>query len=248
MLAFKRSPDELLLALPAELLPTTLKRLSMFVLRAKCKLTDASAELALWGLAGDSARRLLGADAPADIWGVTPVGNALVLRLPDALVDGHRLPRYALLQEAAAAAPALPALTADSWQWLEVQAGLAWVRTATVEQFVPQMINLELLGGVNFQKGCYPGQEIVARSQYLGKLKRRMFLGTTRGAVPLPGSDVIAGGGTAEPCGQVVLAAPAPDGSVELLFESQTAAAQAGGLSVGGAPLEQLPLPYSIPG
>src|SRR6185436_13673479 len=143
----------------------------MFVLRAKCKLSDDSAAWAVWGLSGAQARDwLAGAGAaPADVWSVGRLalpggGEALATRLPD---DGLT-PRFLLLQPADAPAPALPVIDPEEWQGLDVTAGLAWVRQGTVEQFVPQMLNLELLGGVNFQKGCYPGQEIVARSQDRG--------------------------------------------------------------------------------
>jgi folate-binding protein YgfZ len=117
----------------------------------------------------------------------------------------------------------------------------------TWEHFVPQMVNLELVGGVNFKKGCYPGQEVVARSQYLGKLKRRMHLGRVAGEAPAPGADVSTPDGH-EPCGEVVLAAADPVlGGALLLFESQTAAVQAGTLRVGGQPITVLPLPYALP-
>lgn len=249
MLAFKRDANEMLLALPAELLPTTLKRLSMFVLRAKCKLSDASADLALWGLAGEAARESLGADAPAEVWGVTHTSNALALRLPDALVEGVTVPRYALLQAADAPAPALPALAPDTWQWLEVQAGLTWVRSATVEQFVPQMINLELLGGVNFQKGCYPGQEVVARSQYRGTVKRRTLqFAVDGGGAAQIGQEIFHSADPEQPAG-LVAAVGSHGGQVLLLAEVKLAALEAGSLhlaSANGPQLSQRALPYAI--
>ena len=124
--------------------------------------------------------------------------------------------------------------------------GVPRVLPATWEAFVPQMVNLEVVGGVSFRKGCYPGQEVVARSQYLGKLKRRMALGYVDGPAPPPGADVLASD-RVEPCGQVVLAAPAPSGGAHLLFECQTAAVEAGGLAVGGVPIAVGPLPYVLP-
>lgn len=248
MLAFKRSPDELLLAMPAELLPTTLKRLSMFVMRAKCKLSDASAELALWGLAGEAARVSLGESAPTAVWSVAHIGNSLALRLPDALVDGATVPRYALLQAADAPAPALPALTAESWQWLEVQAGQAWVRTATVEQFVPQMINLELLGGVNFQKGCYPGQEIVARSQYRGTIKRRTLPFALESGSAQIGQEIFHSADPEQPAG-LVAGVGSHEGQVLLLAEVKLAAMDEGTLHLGSASgpmLAPRALPYAL--
>jgi folate-binding protein YgfZ len=119
------------------------------------------------------------------------------------------------------------------------------VVAGTSELFVPQMVNFESVDGVNFRKGCYPGQEVVARSQYLGKLKRRMFAGHGDGVPPEPGADVVPAAG-GEPCGQVVLAAPDGAGGFDLLFESQTAAVEAGPVAVGGATLALRALPYAL--
>jgi folate-binding protein YgfZ len=245
MLAVKTGADEVLLALPAELLPATLKRLSMFVLRAKCKLSDASAALAVWGLAGPAASAWLGDAAPADVWDVAAVGAAFAVRLPDA--QGQVL-RYMLLQPADTAAPALPALPEADWQWLEVQAGLAWVRGATVEQFVPQMINLELLGGVNFQKGCYPGQEIVARSQYRGTIKRRTQLFAIDGAEAQVGQELFHSADPEQPAG-LVAAAARREGQALILAEVKLAALEGGSLHLGSATgpvLQQQALPYVV--
>lgn len=115
------------------------------------------------------------------------------------------------------------------------------------------MVNFELVEGVNFKKGCYPGQEVVARSQYLGKLKRRMSLARLEDmepdpleSPPAPGQDVVPSGG-GEPAGMVVMAARHPDGPIELLFESPLAALQGAGLTVDGRTLRLLDLPYGIP-
>ena len=107
------------------------------------------------------------------------------------------------------------------------------------------MLNFESVDGVNFRKGCYPGQEIVARSQYLGKLKRRMFAAHGVGDVPAPGADVLPSAG-GEPCGQVVLAAPDGAGGFDVLFESQTAALEAGQVAVAGVTLSGRALPYAL--
>src|SRR5690606_24488531 len=127
--------------------------------------------------------------------------------------------------------------------------------------FVPQMVNFELVGGVSFRKGCYPGQEVVARTQYLGKLKRRMYLGVGEGAPPASGADVSTdSSGSVEPVGQVVLAAALPGADRYLvLFEARIDAAgapweapgdagrAAAALSIGESRLTQLPLPYPVP-
>jgi len=256
MVAFKPAADAVLLALPAELLPTTQKRLSMFVLRAKCKLTDASAGQAggwaVWGLAGPAAQQWLGADGAAAPWSALsktlPDGRlAWATRLPDAGVQAGAVPRYLLLAPADAQGPVLPAISASDWAALDVASGLAWVRSATVEQFVPQMLNLELLGGVNFQKGCYPGQEIVARSQYRGTIKRRTFAFACE-AQAQPGQEVFHSEDPEQPAGLVASVAAQGQGSL-LLVETKLAALQSGSLHLGsaqGPALTQQALPYQI--
>jgi folate-binding protein YgfZ len=128
-----------------------------------------------------------------------------------------------------------------------VQSGVARIVAATVEQFVPQMVNLELVGGVNFQKGCYPGQEVVARSQYRGTLKRRAFLVRSRGPLA-PGVEVFHSADPAQPAGKVVLAASAPDGGHAALVELKIAATHGPGeLRAGAAVLSTTALPYALP-
>lgn len=241
----RRSADELLLACSADLLAPTLKRLSMFVLRAKCKLSDASADLAVHGLVGAGAQRWLGETAPVGAWGTGRLGDASVVRLPDAL----GLPRHLLIQSASAAAPDLPALDSASWAWLEVRSAVPRIAAATVEQFVPQMVNFELVGGVNFQKGCYPGQEVVARSQYRGTLKRRAMLFDSDAPLQ-PGQEVFHDADPSQPAGMVVLAAPRPGGGWTALVEVKLAALEGGRLHAGAvdaAVLTPLTLPYAIP-
>ncbi len=240
-IVWKLADDELLLACAASVLPAVLERLSMFVLRAQCKLTDASAELSLLGATGASAAARLG-DAPA--WGVRAAPGGTAVRLPD--VDG--LPR-ALLAVAPADAPAAD-LPADGWRLLDVRSGIPTIEAATVEQFVPQMLNYELIGGVDFQKGCYPGQEIVARSHYRGTIKRRMFLFECD-ALARPGQEVFHSGDASQPAGMVVNAAPLPGGECSAaLVEVKLAALDGGELHLGsieGAALRRAALPYTVP-
>lgn len=237
---WRRGPEEILLACSADLLPAVLKRLTMFVLRAKCKLADASAEWPLWGLAGEAA-----AAAPAAAWARASVGAADVLRLPDAVVAGRAVPRALW---AGAEAPAGTPLEAAAWRWLEVHSGVARITAATAEQFVPQMVNLELVGGVNFQKGCYPGQEVVARSQYRGTLKRRGHI--VEAAVALqPGQEVFHSADPDQPAGMVVLAG-AWGGRHAALVELKLAALAGGSLHAGAADgpvLTPGALPYAFP-
>lgn len=256
MVAFKPAPDTVLMALPAELLPATQKRLSMFVLRAKCKLADASRGTpdgwTVWGLAGAAAESWLGAEAPEAVWAATPKAlaegqQAWITRLPDAAVEVGTVKRYLALVPDSLVLDGLPALAPQAWAGLDVAAGLAWVRGATVEQFVPQMINLELLGGVNFQKGCYPGQEIVARSQYRGTIKRRAFAFACDAAATI-GQEVFHSGDPAQPAGLVAAVAPLGSGSL-VLVETKLTALEDGSLHLGsdtGPVLQQQALPYDI--
>jgi len=251
---WRADTDSLLLACSADLLPATLKRLSMFVLRAKCKFSDAGAELQVVGLAGEAATRWLGDAAPAAVWGRADLGPAQVVRLPDAVVAGAAIARYLYAAPAGQPAPAaddLPPLAPDTWAWLEVQSGVPRIVAATGEQFVPQMVNLELLDGVNFQKGCYPGQEIVARSQYRGTLKRRSFLfEVADGTAAAPGQEVYASDDAAQPAGMVVNAAPSPAGGFTALVELKLTALDAPGLHLGAADgpvLRRIELPYALP-
>jgi tRNA-modifying protein YgfZ len=234
---WKLGPDDELLACSASVLPATLKRLSMFVLRAQCKLSDASAEFGLHGLVGDSARALIG-NAP--VWTQRAIDAGTLVRLPD--VDG--VMRCML---AASAAPTAPALAADTWRALEVGSGIPLIEAATVEQFVPQMLNYEIVGGVDFKKGCYPGQEVVARSHYRGSIKRRMFLFECTAPL-VAGQEIFHSADAGQPAGMVVNAAPWTTGSVALV-EVKLAALDAGTLhagSAGGAVLNQRELPYAV--
>ena len=234
--------DEILLACSADLLPAALKRLSMFVLRAKCKLSDASAEMAIHGLAGSAATRWLGDAAPAAPWSRTEVAGGLAVRLPDA----EGVARYLWLAAADAPAPALPALAADAWGWLEVASGVVRIVAATAEQFVPQMVNFELVGGVDFRKGCFPGQEVVARSQYRGTLKRRAAL--VQADAPLaPGQEVFHSADAGQPAGLVALAASLDGGRHAAIVELKIAALESGELRAGDSLLSPVALPYKIP-
>ena len=237
--------DTIDLACSADLLAPTLKRLSMFVLRAKCKLSDGSAEVALYGLAGAVATAWLGDSAPARPWATLPAGPGRAVRLPDAAGQA----RYLLTLPADAPAPALPALAADDWAWLEVKSGVVRIVAATAEQFVPQMVNLELVGGVNFQKGCFPGQEIVARSQYRGTLKRRL-MAFDSDAPLAAGQEVFHSADPGQPAGLVALAAARPGGGGSALIEIKLAALDSGSLHAGrvdGPLLDRGALPYTIP-
>ena len=245
LLVWRPDPEAFLLACSADLLAPTLKRLSMFVMRAKCKLSDASDAVVVYGLSGAAATAWLGAHAPRAPGQYIAAAGGQALRLADTVGQA----RYLLVVSAETPAPALPALSLDAWQWLEVSSGVARIVAATTEQFVPQMINFELLGGVNFQKGCYPGQEIVARSQYRGTVKRRAFVFDSASTAQ-PGQEVFHSGDAAQPAGMVINAASVA-GSHRVLVEVKLAALEAGTLHLGatdGPALQRLdPQPYPVP-
>jgi folate-binding protein YgfZ len=240
--------DELLLACSADLAPAMVKRLSMFVLRAKCRITDASNERALWGVAGAATERLPGF-ASLRPWRAASEGSLQVLRLPDAPLDAGPVARALVVLPVGERPPVEAALEPAAWQALEVRAGVPRIVAATSDRFVPQMVNLELVGGVSFQKGCYPGQEVVARSQYRGTLKRRGFV--VQGAAEMaPAQEVFHSADPGQPAGMVVLAGQLAPGWGEALVELKLAAAGDGTLHLGsadGPPLRLGRLPYEVP-
>ncbi len=240
-----KDADEIRMALPRELLPATLKRLRMFVLRSKVTLDDASERLALVGMAAPS---LTLQGLPSGLLCQSAVDGGAALRLPDAAGLQRCLWAGAVDQ-----APrlwqrlALPPAPSHLWRWTDIMAGQPQVVEATREQFVPQMINYELIGGVNFRKGCYPGQEVVARSQYLGKLKRRMLLADTDAAA-VAGDEVYSDADPGQPCGMVVNAERGPDGRVACLVEMKMELSGSGVRlrSADGPALTFADLPYSL--
>ncbi len=173
-----------LLQLPSALQASVQKRLSMFVLRAKVKLADSSAMLVRMAVAGSHAgpliQEIMGA-VPAAHLDVVHCEKGSVICLAEDRFELVIIPEHAPAIWDSLSKGALP-VGAPCWDWLEIKAGIPVITPATQEQFIPQMANLEAIGGVSFQKGCYPGQEIVSRTQYLGKIKRRMYLANVQPA------------------------------------------------------------------
>ena len=253
-----RSETTIYLQLPHEIQAPIQKRLSMFVLRAKTKLTDATAQDGLdvvLGFGGDRAEAVLhgwfDALPPQPYTRIEhPLGT--VLRVADAFGSA----RYQWLMSAATANTIAAELKdklvvggAQAWRLAEIHAGVPQIDRATQEQFVPQMVNFELLGAVNFKKGCYPGQEIVARSQYLGKLKRRTTLVSIADPAAAAGAEVFATADPEQPCGMIVNAAPNGQGGVDALVEMKLAAIEAASVRLGSAEgpvLTFLDLPYVL--
>ncbi|MEZ5705281.1 MAG: folate-binding protein [Burkholderiaceae bacterium] len=241
-IGFKQPDGAILLVCTRDLLPATLKRLSMFVLRAKAQLSDASQEWAVWGVAGGAVTQAL----PQTPWSCLhdADGSDWVRLYPGTGVD------RALRVAPTTAAPFdAPALTLENWQWLEVMSGVVGITQPIFEAFVPQMLNFESVDGVNFKKGCYLGQEVVARSQFRGTLKRRAYVVESTGPL-MVGQEVFHVSDAEQPCGLVAAAAPGPSGGWNAVVSMQTSAALGGELRVGttaDAPsLTPLPLPYPL--
>ena len=238
---YRQSASTIVLVCSLDILAPTLKRLSMFVMRAKARLSDATADFQLRGLAGDAIKSLAPLQPP---WALTRLGAAGLVHLYPA--DGQ--PRALWIAPAGEAPPALPPLATQLWLWGEVRSAIATVTAPIVDAFVPQMLNYESVGGVNFKKGCYPGQEIVARSQFRGTLKRRAYLVHAQEELQA-GQEVFHDADPSQPCGILAQAAAAPAGGWDAIVSIQVATTGGGRLTAGhpdGAPLALLPLPYLL--
>jgi len=231
------------------LLAQTLKRLSMFVMRAKVKLTDASSQWQLRGLLGASAQAWLSDASP---WDTVTQDGAYAVSLYPAKIGDRAIPRAVWLAPAGHALPVEPEISTELWQWSEVMSGVTLLSHAVFEAFVPQMLNYESVGGVNFKKGCYPGQEVVARSQFRGTLKRRTAVVHSPVALQA-GQEVFTPADPEQSCGTVVLASLLPDANgraqgcdalVSGTLESMTTGWHVG--AADGAALTFLPLPYPL--
>ena len=244
--------DGFAMLLPGDICGSVAKRLRMYVLRSKVTVTDVSAATQRMGVG-----RPLGAPRRcARRSGLCPDGSKYSRRIPQpcsacrALAMfcsrprhrprpcGHAWERKPLRQ------------VSMCWRWLTIHAGVPVITAATQDAFVAQAANWDVLGGIDFQKGCYTGQEIIARTQYLGRLKERTlaFHADTRDVSP--GDRIFSSAFEGQPCGTVVNAAPSPGGGCDLLAVLQSAAAERGDarLRAGDGPqLVALPLPYAIP-
>jgi folate-binding protein YgfZ len=181
-------------------------------------------------------------------WQTVAAEGAQMVVLYPAVLGEARIPRALWIAPVGQHLSAGAELAVDVWHWGEVMSGVTLISQALFETFVPQMLNYESVGGVNFKKGCYPGQEVVARSQFRGTLKRRTALVHSTVAL-VAGQDVFTPADPEQPCATVVLSAPCPDGQGFDALVSGTLESQASGWRVGsadGAMLELLPLPYAL--
>ena len=240
----RRGADELLLLLSRDLLAPTLKRLNQFVLRARLKLTDASAEFTIHGLLCDAMSFGTYDLCLAIVSGGQKNAQSLRLNLP----PSGGVSRALWLAPAGAPESACPPLSEADWLLAEVRGGIARITQPVAEAFVPQMLNYESVGGVDFKKGCYPGQEVVAGSQFRGAIKRRAFVGQVQGAAQA-GQEVFDAADPAQPVGLIAQAAPARDGSTAVIVSIQLQAQASAGLHIGtpdGPPLSDLHMPYPL--
>ena len=237
-----------LLAMASELLAAQLSDLQKYAVFSKSKLTDESAEWLRLGLSGsDEALRGLGLELPESADSVVRHNELLALRLADGRAELW-VPAGQAEAVSAQLATLMPEAPLNDWLLAQVRAGIGQVMGSTRELFIPQMINLQALGGVSFKKGCYTGQEIVARMQYLGKLKRRLYRLTAPDAsLPEPGTALFSPTHSSS-VGEVVLAAHSATG-IELLAVLQADAALDGRVHLGSADgntLSLLDLPYTL--
>ncbi len=215
-IVLKNTHEDILMLCSPSVLAATLKRLQMFVMRAQCKLSDATSEFVVQGLAQADAAAAGAANSVASralqSMVLTRNGTEITVELPHGVVQGQRMTRSLLVQPIVAGVEPLPQASSDDvaiWQYLEVSSGIAPITQPISEAFVPQMLNYESTGGVNFKKGCYPGQEVVARSQFRGTLKRRGYIISS--AAPLAaGQELFDSRDTEQPCGSVAYAAQQP--------------------------------------
>ncbi|MGH8721577.1 MAG: YgfZ/GcvT domain-containing protein, partial [Burkholderiales bacterium] len=244
-LVFMRG-DEFLLQVPREIAPAVAKRLSMFILRAKAKLVDASDSWLQFGLWGEGA-----ADRLTALGLAVPQGAMRAAHAEGGSVVQVASQRYLVVVPAAQRgrmAAIANATDEGAWMLEEIRAGRPQVTLATQDLFVPQMVNLERLGAVDFKKGCYPGQEVVARTQYRGVLKRRMVRARVA-AQAAAGDELFADELPGQASGAVVNAALLPEGGSELLAVAQISALEGARpirlRAADGPVLELLPLPYA---
>ncbi len=239
------------LLISSDLAQSLSKRLSMFVLRSKVKVIDQTGQHIVYGLLDQNNSQLALLEKLSSI-------GVVVSELPSARSNGNDCQRY-LLSCPRAQEASIQDISNDNtkssindWNWLEVQSGIPRITESTFEQFVPQMINMESLKGIDFQKGCYPGQEVVARSQYRGTIKRRLQIGhlniNTDVAI---GTEIFHSEDPSQPCGMVVLSAPHPsiNQRIDIQAECKLEALESGSIHLGsanGPVIQFVTLPYPL--
>jgi folate-binding protein YgfZ len=226
----------------------------MYVMRSKVEIKDVSDSIIKFGINGLEAASILGrslAKIPTEDYELVALENAMVLKLPS--VHGARFEIFTDDKNAPAIWETLKIqceiVEKAHWDWLEIQAGIPDIELKTQEQFVPQMLNLDILNGINFKKGCYTGQEIVARTHYLGSVKRRTYLASIQSAsapitrMPEPGDKII--DAVQNEVGQLVRVAPNTENGFDVLVEMRIDAQQTGENYWNDVKIKLKALPYS---
>ena len=249
-LAFAHN-DHLHLQLNRALLEPIMMRLKMYVMRSKVDIKDVSEKIIKFGLNGPDSGALLTpffSQIPNQDYELVSLENGAILKLPT--IAGHT--RFQIFTDAINAPILFNALKVNCqlvgkpcWDWLDIQSGIPDVLLKTQEQFVPQMLNLDILNGINFKKGCYTGQEIVARTHYLGKVKRRTYLASIQSSTaPVEGDKVVDAANN--DVGQIVRVAPNDEAGFDALIELRIEAKQGGNLTWQGNAISTKPLPYAL--
>jgi tRNA-modifying protein YgfZ len=229
-----------------DLAATLAKRLSMFVLRSKVKVVDLTESIDIYGYAAET-------NEPRDeLSKMVAMSGIITAELPAVSINQVQTKRYLLAVPKTQAMGDVHDAALQAWNWLEIQSAIPRITQATFEQFVPQMINMESLKGIDFQKGCYPGQEVVARSQYRGTIKRRLQVAhLNHSEAILPGAEIFHSDDPSQPCGMVVLAAlhPLVNDRMDVQVECKLEALQSGSVHLGsatGPALSFAALPYPL--
>lgn len=246
--------DQIQLRLPVDTIATTLKRLTMFIMRSQVTLTDNSDNLAGFGICGSDADNILsnvGLNVPDTIDAVQTQNELCIIRIPgtQSRFEIYGEPAEIIKLWDKCATQATP-VGVDVWLLQDIWTGLPDVTANIVEAFVPQMANLHAINGVSFKKGCYPGQEVVARMQYLGKLKRRMYRAHINTEQVPHAGDNLYSSGSEDSVGKIVTAVTAPQGGIDALAVLQIAQVEQHTIHLGskdGEKLEFIDLPYEVP-
>ncbi len=229
-----------------DLAATLAKRLSMFVLRSKVKVLDLTESMDIYGYAAETN------ESKDDLAKMVAMSGVISAELPPVSINQVQTKRYLLAASKNQTMGEIQDSTLQAWNWLEIQSAIPRITQATFEQFVPQMINMESLKGIDFQKGCYPGQEVVARSQYRGTIKRRLQVAHLNHSESiLPGAEIFHSDDPSQPCGMVVLAAlhPLVNDRMDVQVECKLEALQSGSVHLGSATgpvLSFAALPYPL--
>jgi tRNA-modifying protein YgfZ len=246
--------DHVHLQFNRELLEPIAKRLKMYVMRSKVEIKDVSDEIAKFGLNGPQAASMLAllfSSVPTEEYELMTLENGALIKLP-AIGNNQRFEIFVNSANAPAIwnALAVKSKIAEKpcWDWLEIQVGIPDITAKTQEQFVPQMLNLDTLNGINFKKGCYTGQEIVARTHYLGSVKRRTYLASFITQNPPSEGDKLVDDAQNE-VGQIVRVAPSlgnnPENNFDALIELRIEARQNEKVFWNTSPIDFKSLPYS---